>query len=64
MRNRVQVILNRPLGHNYIGTFHSICYRILKEENHLELLGFDNKKKLKKVDRHDGIKILKDIVSE
>jgi len=58
MKERIKALLNRNIDFMWIGTFHSICARILREE--IEALGYD--KNFTIIDEEDSIKIVDEAI--
>ena len=54
IKNRLQLLLQKPVGTMWIGTFHSIAYRILQENT--------NKIKFQVIDKQDQLVIIKQII--
>lgn len=60
MKDRVSKILGEEVDYMWIGTFHSICSRILRKE--IDILGFD--KNFTVYDRSDQISLLKECLDD
>jgi len=58
MKDRIKSLLNRSIDFMWIGTFHSICARILREE--IFHLGYDRNFTI--IDEEDSIKIVDDAI--
>ncbi|MDO5717433.1 MAG: UvrD-helicase domain-containing protein [Tissierellia bacterium] len=60
MKDRVQILLDRPVDSMWIGTFHSICVRILRRN--AGKIGYDNNFTI--YDRADQLTLLKEVYKE
>ncbi len=60
MKSRVADLLNMDVGHMWMGTFHSICVRILRRN--IDKIGYD--KSFTIYDRDDQITLIKECIKE
>ena len=60
MKERVEVFLNKDISHMWIGTFHSICSRLLRKNIHL--LGY--KQNFTIYDSQDSKTLIKEIMKD
>ncbi|MCX8095496.1 MAG: UvrD-helicase domain-containing protein [Caldisericia bacterium] len=58
MKDRIKLLLNRNIDFMWIGTFHSICARILRDEIHN--LGYN--KNFSIIDEDDSVKIIEESI--
>jgi len=60
MKERTEKIINEEIKDLYIGTFHSICARILRKE--IKLIGFDSNFSI--LDEDDSMNVIKEIMKD
>jgi DNA helicase-2/ATP-dependent DNA helicase PcrA len=60
MKERTEKIINEDIKDLYIGTFHSICARILRKE--IKLIGFDSNFSI--LDEDDSMSVIKEIMKD
>jgi len=59
MKERLAALIGQPITSSYIGTFHSLCMRLLRQYSHV--LGFDSSFSI--IDQDDQTKLIKQIIS-